>query len=152
MDQKKNLAINFFNNGLNCAQSVLMPFAEDLKADKNTLKKVALGFGGGMGRLQKTCGAVTGAFMVLSLFAVQHSKDEEMSKTLAREMIRDFHREFILIHNSSDCRDLLGYDLNTKEGQVLIEEHRLSESVCSICIGDAVNIIERLVDTNERRS
>ena len=145
MEQKNRQAINYFTNGFNCAQSVLLPFADDLKADKVTLEKIALGFGGGMGRLQKTCGAVTGAFMVISLFAARRSDDEEMSKALSREMIRDFHTAFISLHGVSDCRDLLGCDLNTEQGQAFLKEHGLSESVCNECIDHAVNIIERLV-------
>ncbi len=152
MEPKKSRAINYFNNGYNCAQAVALTFDDILEIDRKYLEQIACGFGGGMGRLQKTCGAVTGAFMVISLFAAQISKNNESCKEISKTMIRDFHRSFISLYGTSDCRDLLGCDLNTEEGQAYKKEHGLSESVCNECIGHSVNIIERLMDRNERYS
>ncbi len=42
----------------------LTVFADDLKFSKELAQKLAAGFGGGMGKQQETCGAVTGAIMV----------------------------------------------------------------------------------------
>ena len=64
---KAEKAVEFFNNGYNCAQSVFCTYCEELGISKESAAKIAGGFGGGMGRLQEVCGAVTGAFMVLSL-------------------------------------------------------------------------------------
>ena len=47
--------------GLNCAQSVLLAFAEELGLDPEKGLKMASSFGGGMGAMGLTCGAVTGA-------------------------------------------------------------------------------------------
>ncbi len=54
-------AVQLFQSGLNCAQRVLISFSEKLNFDKKLATAISLGFGGGMGRLQETCGAVTGA-------------------------------------------------------------------------------------------
>lgn len=61
-------AIVSFKAGLNCAQAVLTAYADDLSFDNNLALSVSCGFGGGMGRLQQTCGAVTGSFMVLGIY------------------------------------------------------------------------------------
>lgn len=143
--QKTHTAIDHFRKGNNCAQSVLLAFSKDLNVDPDILMNISCGFGGGMGRLQKTCGAVTGAFMALSLFAAKKTGDNESCKELSGIMIRDFYKEFVAIHGSGDCSSLLGYDLNTDEGQSFLREHGLSESVCNECIIDAVNIIERVI-------
>lgn len=50
----------------NCAQSVVLPFADVLGVDEDTLFRMAANFGGGM-KMAATCGAVTGALMVLGL-------------------------------------------------------------------------------------
>ncbi len=48
-----------FLEGNNCAQSVVLSFAEDYGYSKELALKIAAGFGGGMGRIQGTCGAVS---------------------------------------------------------------------------------------------
>ena len=50
----------------NCAQTVFSLFAPDLGIDEKTALKIASGFGGGMA-CAETCGAVTGAYMVIGL-------------------------------------------------------------------------------------
>ena len=135
----KDRSLALFRNGYNCAQSVLLPFAEIMDADLQAMEKLSLGFGGGMGRLQKTCGAVTGAFMVISLYC--STLDKEVQGQESRRLIQEFHVQFIAIHKVSDCRSLLGSDLNTEEGLEYVAEQKLSEFICEQCIKDSVNIL-----------
>ena len=67
MNTKPEQAVNNFREGSNCSQAVISVYAEQLGLSRKTALKIAQGFGGGMGRMTKTCGAVTGAFMVLGL-------------------------------------------------------------------------------------
>ena len=145
MSLRSEKALDLFRKDYNCAQAVLMAFASDIQTDPDVLKKISSGFGGGMGRLQKTCGAVTGAFMVLSLYAGNSCENNNESKDLSRELIRNFHKQFIAIHNVSDCRTLLDCDTNTEKGQALVTELNLSEKVCEACIKDAVYVVETLL-------
>lgn len=50
----------------NCCQSVLIPFAEECGLNEETALKLGANFGSGM-RHGATCGAVTGALMVLGI-------------------------------------------------------------------------------------
>ncbi|PLX11531.1 MAG: hypothetical protein C0597_14940 [Marinilabiliales bacterium] len=45
-------AFNYFLDGNNCAQSVIISFADVLKVEKEVALRMAAGFGGGMGRMQ----------------------------------------------------------------------------------------------------
>ena len=58
-------ALDLFSNNFNCSQAVFASIGPKIGIDKNSCLKIASGFGGGMGRQQKTCGAVTGAYMAL---------------------------------------------------------------------------------------
>ena len=58
-------AVGKFKEGFNCAQSVLYSYADELGLPDDLAMKIATGFGGGMGRTQEVCGAVTGALMVI---------------------------------------------------------------------------------------
>ena len=55
----------------NCCQSVLVPFADLCGLDKETAFKLGANFGSGM-RHGSTCGAVTGALMVLGPVSYTH--------------------------------------------------------------------------------
>ena len=115
---KQNLAKNKFHTGYNCAQSVLVSFVPQLNIDENTALQISSGFGAGMGRTQKTCGALTGAYMALSLkYGKQHPNDE-FSEDKVVELIQDFTNKFQEEHGFTNCRDLLKVDLNTEEGQL----------------------------------
>ncbi len=52
---------------MNCAQTVLSTYCENFGLERILALRLAQGFGGGMGHAGKTCGAVTGAYMVLGL-------------------------------------------------------------------------------------
>ena len=55
----KEKATQFHEKGYNCAQSVLVPFADVLGIAEETLFKMGANFGAGM-RTGSVCGAVTG--------------------------------------------------------------------------------------------
>jgi len=139
-----NDAKSAFDNGYNCAQSVLTPFASQMNIDVETVLKLSSGFGAGMGRLQKTCGAITGAYMVIGLKYGKQESDE--SKEKVNNLIQEFTRKFRQEHKFTNCRELLNCDLKTEEGQLYFEQHNLQERVCSKCVGNAVSILEDLID------
>ena len=60
-------ACEYFKDGYNCAQSVLLAFSDIIGFDKETSLKLSSSFGGGMGRLREVCGAVSSMFMVAGL-------------------------------------------------------------------------------------
>ncbi|MBA7619010.1 hypothetical protein ES703_26342 [subsurface metagenome] len=59
--------VSSFKGNFNCAQSVFSSYAPQYGLDRDTALRLATGFGGGMGLMQNTCGAVSGAFMVIGL-------------------------------------------------------------------------------------
>lgn len=143
---KEQEALEYFSNGFNCAQAVFTPFAKEYGVSESQALKIACGFGGGMGRLQATCGAVTGAYMAIS---IKHGKsfgdkgDEKKEKTYS--LVKTFDAEFKKIFSTTSCRELLQCDLNTQEGKQFAAEHELTQKVCERCVGEAVKIVERVL-------
>ena len=80
----------------NCAQSVLLPFAEDLGLSEEKAFQIASHFGGGM-KMGSVCGAVTGALMALGLAGIG---DVPTAQEVYRHM-RENHDGML------ECRDLL---------------------------------------------
>lgn len=133
-----------FLSGYNCAQSVLLSFADDLKFSKELAQKLAVGFGGGMGKQQETCGAVTGAIMVLGLLKGEEVNNNEELKAAAYGSVKELSRDFISAYKTTQCRELIGCDLNTPEGSEKFKEEKIMENVCAGCVRKAVEIVEEL--------
>ena len=137
-------AKELFLSGYNCAQSVLLSFADDLKFSKELAQKMAAGFGGGMGKTQETCGAVTGAIMVLGMLKGEEVNNNEELKTTAYVAVQDLTREFVAAYKTTKCRDIIGCDLNTPEGAEKFKEDKIMENLCAPCVEKAVQIVENL--------
>ncbi len=145
MNELQEKAVQVHQSGLNCAQAVLTSYCEELNFDKNLALSISCGFGGGMGRLQETCGAVTGAFMVLGIHTCRKYTDNIDRKEKSYSMVQKFAEQFKSIHKSLDCKELLNCDLKTEEGQRYMKFHNLSVKVCNKCIADSVIIVENLI-------
>lgn len=138
-------AASLFNEGFNCAQAVLGAFGPDLGLEPELALKVAGPFGGGMGRMGGTCGAVTGAVMALGLkFGPTRAGDEE-TKEWAYGLVRKLIDEFKARNGSVLCKELLGCDLSTPEGRQWAREAGLHSSRCPKFVRDAAEILESLV-------
>jgi C_GCAxxG_C_C family probable redox protein len=143
-------AIRYFNNSFNCSQSVLAAFAPELGISEDNSLRIACAFGGGMGRQQLTCGAVTGALMALGMKFGKALNDSEEKKKDTYVLTRRFCDEFISRFGALNCRELLlGYDMNKPEENMKIKELGLFDSHCTRFVKEAVEIIEKLSLENE---
>jgi C_GCAxxG_C_C family probable redox protein len=143
---KTELAVTRFEEGFSCSQAVFSPYAEEMGLDKNTALKIAGTFGGGMGRIGQTCGAVTGAIMALGLkYGATEATDKE-TKDQAYARVQAFAQRFAT-RNGDDlsCKALLGCDISTPEGQKMAAELGLYKSVCPKLVHDAAEIVEELL-------
>ncbi len=145
MKQIEEKAIESFRSGLNCAQAVLTAHADEMGFDNNLALSVSCGFGGGMGRLQETCGAVTGSFMVLGINNCKKFADNSKRKEETYRMVQKFSEKFNQIHGTTNCRSLLKCEIKTDEGHRYAKEHNLFETVCEKCILDSIRIIDDLL-------
>jgi len=140
---KKTFAIQQFKSGYNCAQSVVSAFARDLGIEEYTAIRIASGFGGGMGRQQLTCGALTGAYMVIGYLHGMHAPDDDLANEKAAQMIQKFTYDFKGKYGHADCFSLIGVDLNTEEGKKEAEEKNLYELKCEKFILEIVEMLEQ---------
>jgi C_GCAxxG_C_C family probable redox protein len=150
IELKVEIAIRSFNADLNCAQSVMTAYMEEFNIDPEIALSVSCGFGGGMGRLQETCGAVTGAFMVLGIHNCKRYTDNKDRKEKTYAMIQEFSDKFKSLHGTMNCRLLLNCDLRTEEGQRYVQDNKLHETVCEKCVSDSIRLIEELVIPGSR--
>jgi len=145
MNSKQEKAIRSFREGLNCAQAVITAYSEELGFKRDLAERISVGFGGGMGRLQETCGAATGAFMALGLHYSNKFKDNKLRKEATYKAIQEFAARFEAANGSLSCKLLIKADLRTDEGQRYIKENKLHDTVCEKCIKDAITIADDLI-------
>jgi C_GCAxxG_C_C family probable redox protein len=138
-------ALSTFDEGYNCSQSVFSAWASELGLDRESALRVATAFGGGMGHRGDTCGAVTGAFMAIGLKHGRLRADDEETRDLAYSLVNRFVEEFESRHGSVVCRELLGFDLSTPEGEQLAEERWPDGMPCRGLVKDAAEILEELL-------
>ncbi len=103
--------------GCNCAQAVVLSYADKLPFEEETLKKLAAGYGGGMGCMEGTCGALVGAVMVAGMLT-----DGQGTGRYAREILLGFRERC----GATICKDLKGIET----GKVLCP--------CTECVRNAV--------------
>ena len=103
--------------GCNCAQAVVLSYADKLPLEEETLKKLAAGYGGGMGCMDGTCGALVGAVMVAGMLT-----DGQGTGRYAREILLGFRERC----GATICKDLKGVET----GKVLCP--------CTECVRNAV--------------
>ena len=114
---------------LNCAETILYGADEvyNLGLDPRALK-LAAGFGSGMGA-KATCGALTGAIMVLgSIFAKQKGHDTPRLKELCAEFLEEYRREM----GSIDC-------------EVLKDRYWTEDRECHRVVLKSAQILEKLI-------
>lgn len=107
----------------NCAQSVLLAFQEELGKSTDELRALGDSFGLGMGGMEATCGALTGAAMVVGLL----NRSDKPSKQIMNDILHAFQDQA----GATLCRDLKGRDT----GKALCS--------CDDCIRIAVRELEK---------
>ena len=104
---KREKAMAFHSQGYNCAQSVFLAFCDGLSVSAVDAARLSLPFGGGMGQMRETCGALTGAFMVLGLTDAAGIPPTPAEKAACYARIRLFAEMFQAQNGATLCRDLL---------------------------------------------
>lgn len=105
MDRQQK-AYECFKQGYNCAQAVIMAFADDLPIDEELLLKISSAFGGGFARTRNLCGAVAGIGMVMGALKDTLGSVAEDKKDIY-EKVRQLTDQFEEMNGSLLCGELL---------------------------------------------
>ena len=134
-----------FNEGYSCAQAVCSAFAEDFGIEKEAALRLSCGLGGGMSHTGSTCGAVTGALMVIGMKygMTEAGNPEAKAKTYA--VANEFITEFLRRNHSVNCTDLLGHNLSAPNELALVKENNLLRVKCTRYVHDAGEILEKML-------
>ncbi len=129
---KRDLAISHHAAGCNCAQAILLAFAEDVGLCPDEIGNLALCFGGGMA-CGSICGALTGAMMVLGMAQKASCPPAPEEKAAAMAKNRELIAVFTALYGTNLCKELL----SLPEGK--------DKKICPGLIGEAAEILEKML-------
>lgn len=137
-------AKEYFLQGYNCSQAVALAFADLTNLDEPTLLKLTQPFGGGLGRLRLTCGAVSGMALVYGLLTDETASKAEVYAT-TQALCKAFEEE----NGSLICGDLLtGANLKVTiggEAEKRTEEY-YKKRPCPEIVYSAAKILEEYLN------
>ncbi len=115
MDSVEERAVQLFNSGYNCAESVLKAVAETFETGIEDPQRFATAFGGGMARQGYVCGCLAGASMAVGLLAGRTAPDDLAGKERVYAAVVRLFEKFKVQAGALDCRDISGlkFDLPT---------------------------------------
>lgn len=121
------------NKGFNCAQAVACAYADLVDVDKQVLFAATEGLGLGMGGMEGTCGALSGACIICGLAKSGADLERPTTKKDTYKVSREIVARFSEASGATRCRDLKGAGT--------------SEVLCSCpkCIENAARILEEVV-------
>lgn len=141
---KKELATCFFEKGYTCSQAVVLAFKDILNIDENQLKKLALPFGGGMGRMRLTCGAASAIVMIIGILFSDENINSENKKDVY-QITQNLLIKFQEINGSLICQELLNQNNNIVEignNPEARNEEYYQKRPCSRIVYNATLILE----------
>ena len=102
-------ARDLFLSGCSCSQAVFAAFASDFGMDESTALRLASSFGGGMGGMRETCGAVSGMLMAAGMKWGYSNVGDLDVKTAHYARVRSLIEGFKAEHGTIVCRELLAH-------------------------------------------
>ena len=108
IDKRVEHAVENFMAGYGCCQSVVAAFADLYGLDDTLAKKMAAGFGGGVGRLRMMCGAVSGIVMLIGLDCGQTEGGDREGKSACYKVVQELLAQSKQENGSLICAEILG--------------------------------------------
>ncbi|MHA1398396.1 MAG: C-GCAxxG-C-C family (seleno)protein [Candidatus Heimdallarchaeaceae archaeon] len=141
MEEIKERAFNYWNNGQNCARSSASGLLDyyGYNEESKILNAAFLPYGGGVGE-RSLCGALLGGLAGLSFILRKKGIQEE----LITEKIEEFKKNFEEQMGSLYCGEIIGAFL-TPEGE-LKDDSPQRRSICDNSVATAVIVAKKITD------
>lgn len=115
IEERVQSARNYFLEGYNCSQAVLLAYHDITSLNKELAATIAAPFGGGMGRLREVCGAVSGMLMCVGFLYPNADPSSALAKKENYAAVQDVAEKFRQENGSIICRELLGLSCRKEE-------------------------------------
>lgn len=123
METRIEKAVEKKHSGCNCAQAIACTYCDHAGVDEETMKNITQAFGVGMGTMEGSCGALSGAAVVLGMV----NKNQRQTSGDIRGIMTEFKER----NGTVTCKALKGVETGT-----IIR-------ACDDCVRDAAEFLEK---------
>lgn len=152
LEARVQRAVDNFMQGYGCCQSVVAAFADLYNLDDTMAKRIAAGFGGGVGRMRMMCGAVSGIVMLVGLDCGQTDGADREGKSMCYKVVQELLNESKAQNGSLICAELLGLKGYEKAHSSYVASHRTAEYYktrpCAAKVESAARIFAEYLNKN----
>lgn len=127
---------------VNCAQALLSEFGPAFGVQKHMAMTLGRPLGGGMGTTGNVCGFVSAAVLILGLAHTQ--TDEAAARQQTNAAVKALFDRLNAEQGIILCREVLGADMGTSEGQAQIAAQNLIATHCPRFGRSVVKILQSL--------
>ena len=108
LEERVARAVENFMAGYGCCQSVVAAYADLYGLDETMAKRIAAGFGGGVGRLRMMCGAVSALVILAGLDCGQTEGSDREGKSACYKVVQELLARSKQENGSLICAEILG--------------------------------------------
>jgi C_GCAxxG_C_C family probable redox protein len=151
IEARPERAMELFRMGYNCSQSVVASCADLFGVDKNLALRMSASFGGGIGRMRKTCGAACGMFLLEGLHSGSVVEGDQTGKAANYANVQALAQTFKETYGSITCAELLGLaqvKTDTNPQPEPRTDTYYKKRPCVEMVGNAVKIFLQSIDKN----
>ena len=156
LDERVARAVENFMAGYGCCQSVVAAFADLYGLDDTLAKKIAAGFGGGVGRLRMMCGAVSGIVILVGLDCGQTEGSDREGKSACYKVVQELLAQSREQNGSLICAEILGLEGYDKAPCSYVASPRTAEYYksrpCAAKVESAARIFANYLKDKSRNS
>ena len=113
--------------GYGCCQSVVAAFADLYGLDDTMAKRIAAGFGGGVGRMRMMCGAVSALVILVGLDCGQTEGSDREGKSACYRVVQQLLERSRQQNGSIICAELLGINGYERAHSSYVASERTAE-------------------------
>ena len=149
LEERVTRAVENFMQGYGCCQSVVAAFADIYGLDETMAKRIAAGFGGGVGRMRMMCGAVSGIVMLVGLDCGQTEGSDRAGKSACYKVVQELLAKSKADNGSLICAELLGLEGPVPVGQYVASERTAEyykHRPCAAKVESAARIFAQYLD------
>ena len=149
LEERVNRAVENFMQGYGCCQSVVAAFADIYGLDETMAKRIAAGFGGGVGRMRMMCGAVSAIVILVGLDCGQTEGSDRMGKSACYKVVQELLAKSKADNGSLICAELLGLKGPVPAGQYVASERTAEyykERPCAAKVESAAKIFAQYLE------
>lgn len=150
LEDRVQRAVELFMSGYGCSQSVVAAFADLYGFSDEQAKKVAAGFGGGVGRMRMMCGAVSALVMLAGMNDGQTEGSDREGKAHCYKVVQDLLAKSKAENGSLICAELLGIEGPVPMGNFVPDERNAEyyrKRPCAAKVESAARIFAEYLDS-----